>query len=278
MKTGLRSGLFWVDVLVLLAVLAVLALPSGAIRIILGVPFVLFFPGFTLLIALFPRRDNPSGLERAALSVGLSIAVVPLIGLALNYTPWGIRLNPILLSISIFTLAMSSIAWWRESRLPKEERFTVRLGPLFTWPQGKWDRVVYTAMIVIIIGSVATVGYLIAHPKTGEPFTEFYILGPAGEAADYPKEVRLGSSASVVVGVINNLKAPATYSVTANISGVKNGETSTFTLAPKEKHEEPLQFTPTATGTDQPVEFILYKDGQIDPSLKPLRLWIDVVP
>jgi uncharacterized membrane protein len=48
---------------------------------------VLFFPGYTLISALFPRKDSLSGVERLALSFGLSIAVVPLIGLILNYMP-----------------------------------------------------------------------------------------------------------------------------------------------------------------------------------------------
>jgi len=37
--------------------------------------------------ALFPGKDDLDGIERIALSFGLSIAVVPLMGLALNYTP-----------------------------------------------------------------------------------------------------------------------------------------------------------------------------------------------
>ena len=39
------------------------------------------------------------------MSFGLSIAVVPLIGLGLNLTPWGIRLDPILISLAVFVIA-----------------------------------------------------------------------------------------------------------------------------------------------------------------------------
>src|SRR3972149_42796 len=78
----------------------ILAIPSAKpARIILGLPFVLFFPGYALMAALFPRKDDIDPIERVALSLGLSIAVVPLIGLALNYSPWGIRLDPILASL-----------------------------------------------------------------------------------------------------------------------------------------------------------------------------------
>ena len=139
MKIGLRSGLLWVDLLVLLCILAVLALPSSIIRIILGVPFVLFFPGFALITALYPRRTGLGNIERVALSIALSIAVVPLIGLILNYTPWGIHTNPILLAIAFFTLAMSAIAWWRQARIAEDERFIIHIVLPFAWPQGIWS-------------------------------------------------------------------------------------------------------------------------------------------
>ena len=65
------------------------------IRIILGLLFVLFLPGYSLIAALFPKKKDLDTIERLALSFGLSIAITPLIGLLLNYTPFGIRLTPI---------------------------------------------------------------------------------------------------------------------------------------------------------------------------------------
>ena len=50
----------------------------------LGLAMVLFLPGYTQIAALFSRKDDLDGIERIALSFGLSIAVVPLIGLGLN--------------------------------------------------------------------------------------------------------------------------------------------------------------------------------------------------
>jgi len=42
-------------------------------------------------------------------SVGLSLAVVPLIGLILNYLPWGIRLGPIVVSLSLSAVTIVDI-------------------------------------------------------------------------------------------------------------------------------------------------------------------------
>jgi uncharacterized membrane protein len=106
------------------------AFTSGGVRIAFGLLFALFFPGYALISALFPERDRLGGIERLGLSFGLSIAVVPLIGLILNFTPWGITLYPILTSVTIFILAASVVGWYRQRRLEPAQRFKVVLkGP-----------------------------------------------------------------------------------------------------------------------------------------------------
>ena len=101
------------------------------VRIILGLPLVLFLSGYALIAALFIRKDDLDGIERIALSFGLSIAITPLLGLALNYTPFGIRLTPILIVLSVFTIALALGAYVRRSRIPKEDRFIIEFWMLF---------------------------------------------------------------------------------------------------------------------------------------------------
>ena len=105
--------------LTLLCILFVLIPPlnESPVGIILGLPLVLFLPGYALIAALFPRKDNLDGIERIALRFGLSIAVVPLLGLALNYTPFGIRLSPILIVLSVFTISLALGAYVRRNRI-----------------------------------------------------------------------------------------------------------------------------------------------------------------
>lgn len=86
-------------------------------RWVLGSVFVLFLPGYVTVEALFSESRDLNGIERFALSVGLSLALVPLIGLLLNYTPWGIRLTPILISLSIFTLGVAMVGLGRRYRI-----------------------------------------------------------------------------------------------------------------------------------------------------------------
>jgi hypothetical protein len=87
---------------------------SGAalyLRYIFGGLLILFLPGYSLVEFLFARKqDMEDNLTRAALSIGLSLAIVPLVGLVLNFTPFGIRLLPVALSlggISIILLFLS---------------------------------------------------------------------------------------------------------------------------------------------------------------------------
>ncbi|MGB9694180.1 MAG: DUF1616 domain-containing protein [Fervidobacterium sp.] len=91
------------------------------IRYVLGTIFVLWLPGYSFIKALFPKQvpiklstENLDTIERIALSLGMSLALVPIVGLLLNYTPWGIRLTPIVLSLLALTVAFATVAVIRE--------------------------------------------------------------------------------------------------------------------------------------------------------------------
>ena len=112
----LAAALAWTGLALLAVYLPVVN--QTPLRVLFGLPLVLFVPGYVLIAALFPRNDDLDWLERVALSFGLSIAVVPLIGLVLNYTPWGIRLDPVLVSLSAFVLVMAVAATVRRLTLP----------------------------------------------------------------------------------------------------------------------------------------------------------------
>ncbi|MEM2152999.1 MAG: DUF1616 domain-containing protein [Nitrososphaerota archaeon] len=100
------------------------ASPFVYLRYIFGSLFVLYLPGAALIELLYPKPSDLSQLERLALSIGLSLALVPLVGLILNYTPWGIRLDPIVISLSMLTLAFGLGAVVRKFLLLKLELAT----------------------------------------------------------------------------------------------------------------------------------------------------------
>jgi hypothetical protein len=61
-------------------------------------------------------EDTIDGIERLALSLGLSISIVPLLGLILNYTPFGIRLSSISVSLFILIVSLLGVYWYRRRR------------------------------------------------------------------------------------------------------------------------------------------------------------------
>lgn len=92
---------------------------EGPVRYVLGAFYVLFLPGYAAVEALYPRGDEIGPLERLALSIGLSLAVVPLIGLALNYSPWGIRLEPSAAGIAAASTPLLIYSAWRKAKNSK---------------------------------------------------------------------------------------------------------------------------------------------------------------
>ncbi|MEM0453150.1 MAG: DUF1616 domain-containing protein [Sulfolobales archaeon] len=110
---------FWVVILTSLATLASVTLSEymsllNYLRYVLGTMYVLFMPGYATIEALYPKDKELSNLERLALSIGLSLAIVPLLGLMLNYTPWGIRLTPTIASLTAYIIVASITALYRK--------------------------------------------------------------------------------------------------------------------------------------------------------------------
>lgn len=81
----------------------------------LGLIFTILLPGFAALKALFPTAELPT-YERVALSIGLSLVIDMLSGVAINGTPWGIRLTPILIILAAETIALSTVGLVRQIR------------------------------------------------------------------------------------------------------------------------------------------------------------------
>ena len=237
---------------------------------------MLFFPGYSLILALFPKKDQIGGIERVALSFGLSIATVPLIGLILNYTPLGITLESTLYSITGFIFITSFIAWLRLRRLDEPDRFKLEFQVIqLGWAGYKWDKVLSAVLVISILAAISVLGYVLVNPKVGEKFTEFYVLGPGGEASGYPTEISVGEEASVILGIVNHEQEKASYLVEIVVGGISHSEKGPLNLESGEKWESQVTFQASKQGNDQKIEFLLFKDGQID-TYRSLHLWVDV--
>jgi len=91
-----------------------------------GVLFILFLPGYSFTKALFQTNISSKSIgslnviERIALSIGMSIALVSLVGLLLYYSPWGLDLTTIVLSLFVLTSVLATAAVVREYRARKD--------------------------------------------------------------------------------------------------------------------------------------------------------------
>ena len=112
------TWLWLIASVVFLLFVAIYALPNSPpyiyLRYLFGSIFVLYLPGSSLIELLYPKPEELSQLERLALSIGLSLALAPLVGLILNYTPWGIRLDPVFAALSLLTIGLACGAVYRK--------------------------------------------------------------------------------------------------------------------------------------------------------------------
>jgi uncharacterized membrane protein len=276
LKIGYKQEFAGIVGLLFMLVLVTYIWPVPAMRIVLGLLYVLFLPGYALVTALFPRRHDLDSITRTALSFGLNIAIVTFIGLLLHYTGWGIQLDPILVSTNSFVLLCSGAAYCRRSGLLPEERFVVRVEfDLSSWRDKGWsDRLLSMALALSITAAIGSLVYGIAKPEVGERFTDFYILGPDGGARGYAEETVAGKPLTVIVGIVNREQSDIQYRVEVERDGGKE-QIASPRLSHEETWEQTYVFVLNETGQDRRVTFLLYK-GNSQEVCRSLHLWITV--
>ncbi len=256
------------------------AISNTIFRIIFGIILVLFAPGYSLIAALFPKNNDINGIQRITFSFSLSIAVTPLIGLFINYTPLGIRLEPILLSLSSFTILMCIAAYIRRSKLPQEEKFSVKLN-YFQQIKGslekksRLDKILSIALVLSIVLAISTAAYVVIIPKHSEKFTEFYILGPNGKASDYPNNLTVGQDGTVTIGIANHEYADVNYTMIIKLNN-QTIDNENITISNNQLYKKPFKFVASSPGQNQELEFLLYKLPDNTNVYRSLHLWINV--
>jgi len=279
---------------------------ESLLRVVFVLPFILFIPGYLLTAALFPARGDLAGLDRIALSIGLSIPIAPLFALMLNYTPWDIRFDPLAITLLAFSLVIALITQFRRRELPEESRFAVPFSTHRTSIRKefsgdstfRFDRVLSVVLIAAVLVAVATTVFIVVVPKEGEKFTEFYILGPRGKAADYPTEFMSRTPQTVIIGIGNHEYRDITYTVeTFAVESRFDNATNQSTVvsaAPLDRFsvtvphnrtvEQPYTFRIMDPDTNR-IEFLLFKEAPpqniprnnlTDAGYRNLHLWLRV--
>jgi uncharacterized membrane protein len=281
------SDLLFVAGLVILTNIFVFIPPlsESLIRTALCLPLVLFLPGYALIAFLFPEKSGFEDLERVALSIGLSVAIVPLIGLGLNFTSWGIQEVPLLISLSLFTLLLSGLAYIRRNELPEDRVFEISF-KTFTHnrmsmekPKSKTETTLMILLIISFLALIGTFAYVTIIPQEGDSFTEFYVLGPQRMADNYTNSFVQGENGTYTLGITNHEYKPMNYTIEVRLDNKSlplPAELQNIRLAHNTTLEEPLIITPSIVGKSMKLEFLLFNETEKKVPYRDLHIWINV--
>jgi uncharacterized membrane protein len=295
-------------------------LPSRElVRFAIGAPLLFFFPGYGLLSALFPRRAlegdmgweplrssprsrSPAPGERAILSFGLSLLLVPIVIAPLGLLSPGLTQKTVLGAIVGLVVLTGLVGLGRRLQLPAEERFTVWDGG---WAAAFRDHFAASStakslatvvLIVAVVAAGSSVVYAIAAPQPTEDFTEFalYQENESGELviSQFPDNVTKGTAVPLVSSVENHGGEATNYTVVVQLQRVNDSGT---VLERREltrygarvgagetwNHEHVV--APSLTGENLRVVYLLYEGEppekpRASNALRHLHFWVTVTP
>lgn len=256
------------------------SLDKSIFRTILGMPLILFIPGYASVLTLFPKKDDLESIERIVLSVGVSLVAVSLLGLMLNFT-FGIRLIPILITLCAYSVILMFVANYRRKQLPEDLRFDIQFYKIYETikiganNQSITDKILTTVLVLAIIAAVGALVYVINVPKIGEKFTEFYILNStSGKADNYPTQLDINIPTTLLVGIVNHEYSAVNYTIQVDLD--KNLLiTEKLMLVHNQTWEKNISFLSDKRGTHMKLEFLLFRDNNFTIPYRELHLWMN---
>lgn len=297
--TGVPTDLVGVAGFVVIAtvLVTVVDVSSPLIRAAIGLPLLFFVPGYVTVSALFPRRSPArdatadgrllprqavamSDVERAALSFGVSFALLPLLALVVAATPWGYTGPVVVATVACFAVIGAGVAAVRRLSVPAADRYSVAFDRRLEAARAAiFDAessllvAVNVALVLAVVLALTTAGYAFVSPQDGEQYTSLRLLteNESGElvASGYPSEIESGESIPLVIGVENREDRSLNYTVVVqeqrleNDSVVERTELQRFSRRVGEGATEyaDRNVTPTADEGTVRISVLLYADG-----------------
>ncbi|MGI5938920.1 MULTISPECIES: DUF1616 domain-containing protein [Methanoculleus] len=123
-------------------------------------------------------------------------------------------------------------------------------------------------LTLVLLAAIVMTVFIVVNPKEGEKYTEFYILGPKGRAADYPTEFMAGTPQTVIIGIGNHEYQDITYTVeTYAIESRLNNATNRSTVVSATLLDRFSVTVPHNQTVEQPYSFRI-----MDPDVNRLEL------
>ncbi len=220
----------------------VLSIPLPA-RAVVGLPLLFFFPGYALVSVLFPARQfrtrygaldmfssGIDGIERVALSFGVSLALLPSIGVVLwVLSPVGFGAQ-VLMGVLSAEIGLGMIyGAYRRIRLPRNQRYRL---PVDRWLSELWSGsvtkgVLGTAMnlllVLSVVAAVVALGYGVLMPYGSETYTGVSVLTQSGgELTFLTNSTAVTAGDQLTLSVTNQEGRTITYTIVVMIEHVEH--------------------------------------------------------
>lgn len=288
-------------------VVAVVSVPA-VVSVTVGLTFLLFVPGYTVTVALFPGEiqwngtgDVSDGLfpfDRLVLSVVVSIALAIIVGVNIEFTPLSISAPTVVGGLSIVTLIAVIVGAVRRSRV--EERNATAWTAARSKQSGGSvlagdHRTLATLMVVMAVGvSLVSVAVVAGTVERGEQYTEFGLLAEneSGSlvATGHPSEMTVEDATPLYYTITNREQRTETYYIVVQLQEVTPNGTVTRseritgfreTVDAEETIQRGHTITPTFTGDDLRVQYLLYtsqppEEPSESNAYDHLHIWVDV--
>lgn len=256
-----------------------------ALRLLLGLIYVVYVPGYLLQAALFACVDDLDIVERFGLSLGLSLALVPLLALLLDRLPWRLHPWPVVIGQGIMVLLLVATAAWQRTIQPAGQAYApdMRTHSRLLWSElAVSERRLFLLSFAALAFACLAAAWIFLVPSQDEFMTEFYMLGSGRMAEDFPREAQVGPPVQITLGITNLERDDHAYrleiwAVDPWSEGRRQlvSQTDPFLVERGTRREALLAWQMPWSGDDQQVEFLLFIDKEPQP-YRSLRLWLDV--
>lgn len=247
-----------------LCALLALLLPFDSLRVLVGAPLLFFLPGYAITAAAFARGR----IERRhflLFSVGLSLAVLALGALVLNYLPGGVRPGSWALLLFLVVLGASRGAALRRPR---------RAGAPVAWSLPRAN----AAQAALLAG-----GALLAVAAVVLAFVPLSATNAVGYTEMSIQPLETGTGPGVRIGVGSGERDDSSYRLVVEFGDGEGEATRQLELAPGQKQVlelQPPDNSPAATAgaVPIPVTATLYKEDSPEPDqpFRQVSTYIDV--
>lgn len=289
--------------------------PPSFVVVTAGLVLVFILPGYAYLAALFPNRPGGTSAiapargrsiepltltERLALSFGLSLGLLSILGIIIEVSTWhysamvggGFLLLNVILGTLIGT-ARGHVSPFdrRPDRFRRARRYVTGEG------KSAIERLVAIGLALTILLAFASLSVAVLVPQTGESYTGLTLLTSGDEEGPitgaYPETLVQNEPTEFVVLVQNRERSAMSYTLVVTEQRMRSsGEEAavarewelsrqTVEVADGENERFRLEVVPTMAGTDLRIAFYLYRgtapaEVNEESAYRQLYVWVDV--